>query len=217
MSLPMIFVTAFLTALSGALMPGPVLFVTIRHSAAGGRWAGPLVVLGHAVVEIPLMLAVVLGLKDVLSRSIFIGIVGLAGGGVLLAMSAGMLKSLPKLHLPGKGEPAGDRPAALHVAAAGAVTSVSNPYFFLWWATAGLRLLAAAAVSGLPGYVLFYIGHILADLAWYTGVSESVHRGRRAMSDGAYRWLVGVLAVLLAGFAVWFGWDGLMHLLRGAG
>jgi threonine/homoserine/homoserine lactone efflux protein len=213
MSLPVLFVTAFLTALSGALMPGPVLFVTLRHSAAGGRWAGPLVVAGHALVELPLVAAIVLGLRERLRGDAFLGTVGLAGGAVLLVMSAGMLLSLRSLHLPGPDEAGrGGGPGALGVVAAGAATSVSNPYFFLWWATIGMGLLAKAAPYALPGYSIFYIGHVLADLVWYAAVAESVHRGRKVLSDDAYRVLVGVLAFCLVGFAVWFAWGGAQRL-----
>jgi threonine/homoserine/homoserine lactone efflux protein len=207
-------ISAFVTALSGALMPGPVLFVTVRHGAAGGRWAGPLVVLGHAVVEIPLMLAIVLGLGELLRSGAFVGAVGLAGGGVLLVMAGGMLRSLPNLKLPGQREAAGgDGPDSSTVVAAGALTSLSNPYFFVWWATMGMRFLAGAAAFGMLGYVVFYCGHVLADLAWYAAVGESMHRGRRLLSNRVYRWLVGVLAVALAGFAVYFAADGAWRLL----
>lgn len=214
MALSWLFVMAFVTALSGALMPGPVLFVTLRHSAAGGRWAGPLVVVGHALVELPLMVAIALGLSEHLQKNVFLGTVGLAGGVVLLMMSAGMLRGLHTLHLPGPEEAGHGRgPGAMAVVFAGAATSVSNPYFFLWWATIGMGLLARAAPFALLGYAVFYVAHILADLAWYAAVGESVHRGRRLLSDRGYRWLVGALAVCLAGFAVWFAWVGAVRLM----
>ena len=216
MALSWLFVMAFLTALSGALMPGPVLFVTVRHSAAGGRWAGPLVVVGHAVVELPLVVAIALGLSERVQGDVFLGTVGLAGGAVLLMMSAGMLRSLRTLHLPDAEEAGrGRTPGAMAVVAAGAATSVSNPYFFLWWATIGVGLLARAAPFAVLGYAVFYVGHVLADLAWYAAVGESVHRGRRSLSDRAYRWLVGALAVCLAAFAVWFAWGGAVRLTAG--
>lgn len=75
-----------------------------------------------------------------------------------------------------------------------------------------MGLLAKAAPYALLGYGVFYAGHILADLAWYSVVAESVHRGRKVLSDGAYSILVGLLALCLAGFAVWFGWGGAERL-----
>lgn len=212
--LAILFVTAFVTALSGALMPGPVLFATVRWSAERGRWTGPLVVAGHAVVEIPLMAAIILGLGALLRSDVFVGVVGLAGGAALLLMSVLMLRALPVLKLPTRADDAGTGagPGAFRIIAAGAITSVSNPYFTLWWATIGLRLLTNATPFGALGYSVFYVGHILADLMWYGAVSESVHHGRRFLSDVSYRWLVGVCAVLLMGFAFYFASNGYLLL-----
>ncbi|MCK4283063.1 MAG: LysE family transporter [Candidatus Brocadiae bacterium] len=214
LKLVMLFVTAFVTALSGALMPGPVLFATVRWSAERGRWVGPLVVAGHAVVEAPLMVALIFGLGKLLSKDVFVGVVGLAGGAVLLAMGALMLRGLPGLRLPASadGPGTGEGLWSLRVVGAGALTSVSNPYFTLWWATVGLSFMTNAAPFGALGYCVFYAGHIMADLAWYGAVSESVHRGRRLLSDGSYRWLVGVCAVLLVGFAFYFSYKGYRFL-----
>jgi threonine/homoserine/homoserine lactone efflux protein len=213
LGLLLLFSAAFVAALPGALMPGPVLFATVRWSAQHGRRVGPCIVAGHAAVEAPLMAALVLGLGGVLSRNAFVGAVGLAGGAVLLAMGALMLKAMPRLSLPGGGKAPGRAAeaepfSAVRIIAAGAFTSVSNPYFALWWATVGLRLLAFAKPFGLSGYAVFYAGHVLADLAWYGAVAEMLHHGRRLLSDRGYRVLVGVCAVLLIGIGVYFAWRG---------
>ena len=93
MDLSALFALAFGTGFTGAVAPGPVLFATVRWSAQRGRWVGPLVVVGHMVVEVPLMAAVVLGLGEVLTAERFVGIVGVAGGAVLMAMGALMVDS----------------------------------------------------------------------------------------------------------------------------
>jgi threonine/homoserine/homoserine lactone efflux protein len=210
LGLILLFGLAFATTLSGALMPGPVLFATVRWSAQHGRIVGPLIVAGHAVVEVPLVLAIIFGLGSVLSAHVLVGVVGLAGGAVLLAMGGLMLKAAPRLALPqSSAEQGGDaRLGAAKIVAAGAITSLSNPYFPLWWATVGLSLLARAEPFGPTGYVVLYIGHVMTDLAWYGAISESVHRGRRLLSDRSYRWLVAVCAVLLIVIAVVFAWQG---------
>ena len=43
--------TSFIVALSGALMPGPLLTVTVGEAARRGFWAGPLIMVGHALLE----------------------------------------------------------------------------------------------------------------------------------------------------------------------
>ncbi len=206
MGLSALFGIAFVTALSGALAPGPVLFATVHGSAAHGRWAGPLVVAGHAVVEIPLMVAIILGLGGLLSSPDFAAKVGLAGGIVLIVMGGLMIRDLPRVSLPGaraEGEKKAGIPA-LKVVGSGALTSLSNPYFPIWWATIGLTFIVNARPHGLPGYAVFYTGHILADLAWFWAVSESVHRGRRFLSQRSYKAIVLVCAVLLMAFGAYF-------------
>lgn len=214
MSLTALFATAFAVALSGAMGPGPVLIASVRHSAERGRWAGPLVVIGHAVVEVPLMIAIIVGLQDVLRSKTFAGVIGLAGGGVMIAMGAAMLWASRGLKLPlnGSDAPSHAVHGAAQVVVAGALTSILNPHFVIWWATVGLAFMAYAAPHGARGYLVFYGGHVLADLAWYWAISEAVHRGRRLLSGHSYRWLIGTCAVLLMGFALVFachGWDSL--------
>ena len=217
MDLPALFAFAFGTGFTGAVAPGPVLFATVRWSAQRGRWVGPMVVVGHMIVEVPLMAAVVLGLGNVLSADRFVGIVGLAGGAMLLAMGALMVRAAPRASLPptdGAGE-GGGKTELWRIVGTGALTSLSNPYFPLWWATAGLNFLAQAAPAGLVGYSVFYVGHVLADLVWYSAVSESMHRGRLLLSDRGYRRLVGACGVLMAAFGVFFAVRGYGFLARG--
>jgi len=44
-------ITSFVVALSGALMPGPLLTVTVGEATRRGFWAGPLIILGHGILE----------------------------------------------------------------------------------------------------------------------------------------------------------------------
>ena len=63
-----IFISSFIIALSGALMPGPVLTITISESTKRGFIAGPLIVLGHAILEISLLVLLVLGFADLINN-----------------------------------------------------------------------------------------------------------------------------------------------------
>ena len=48
-ALSTIFLTSFVIAFSGAMMPGPLLTVTISESARQGGWVGPKIIAGHAL------------------------------------------------------------------------------------------------------------------------------------------------------------------------
>ena len=56
MTLVVIFFSSFMIALSGALMPGPLLTVTISEATRRGTVAGPLMILGHGILELALVL-----------------------------------------------------------------------------------------------------------------------------------------------------------------
>jgi threonine/homoserine/homoserine lactone efflux protein len=203
-----LFATSFAVALSGAVMPGTVLAVTITHSTRLGFKAGPLVILGHAILEGTLVVALVLGLGSFLNRPLVSGTIAVVGALILLWMARGMLRSLPGLKLdlePGMRQPTGLKGAAAPVKD-GLLLSLVNPYFHVWWATVGVGLITMAMQSGLGvlGLVVFYAGHISADLAWYSLVSLTVCKGRRWLTDRVHRGVVGGCALCLLGFGVYF-------------
>ena len=206
------------------MMPGPVLTVTIEETAARLRpevpeaidqarfrsaLVGPLIVLGHGILEVLLVAAVVLGVGKILTLGPVIGTVALIGGAVLTWMAWGMWKSLSSLSLR-SGSPQGKR---RHPVLAGLLTTLSNPYWIIWWATIGLGYIAISLRLGLYGLVSFYIGHILSDLTWYGSVSLTLAMGRRLLTDRTYRGLVTACAVLLLGFGLYFGYAGIRYLL----
>lgn len=199
-SLGAIFLGSFLIGFSGASAPGPMLTVTIREAATRGFWAGPLVVLGHAILELLLLAAIFLGLSKVLTQPLFFTVTGLVGGTILIWMGATMLRGLSTLTL----ELSSDGKRTMHPTLGGIVTSLSNPYFPLWWATAGLALIAKAAALGAAGQSAFYVGHILADLVWYSIVSSLIHYGRGLLTDRRYRTMMGVLGSMLVLFGGYF-------------
>ena len=89
MNLFLLFGSAFVVALSGALMPGPLLAVTLGHSPRFGWTFGPLAILGHAMLELGLISLVFLGAGPVLKSHGVQAAVGLAGGVILVWMGWG--------------------------------------------------------------------------------------------------------------------------------
>ena len=186
-------------------MPGPVLTVTISQSATRGWMVGPLVVLGHGILELSLVVAIVYGLGQVLTHGSVIGAIGISGGIVLLWMGGSMLRGARKVSLVFQGEKG---TASLHPVWAGILSSLSNPYWIVWWATIGLSYIAFSMKYGMMGISSFYTGHILSDLVWYAFVSSLVHFGKRWANDRAYQTLIALCGVLLLGFGVYFGYSG---------
>jgi threonine/homoserine/homoserine lactone efflux protein len=206
-----IFCTSFVLALSGALMPGPLLTVTVSESSRRGALVGPMMIFGHSLLELALVVALLSGLAPLLVRDdVFIAI-SLIGGAVLLWMGTTMLRSLPQLSLAGQSAGGGSRNLVL----TGILLSAANPYWLIWWASIGLGYIMYAMRFGILGIAAFFFGHILADLAWYCLISFGIARGRRFFSDSLYRKLIGGCAVFLLVFSCWFlygGIDKAIHL-----
>ncbi|GAB4341885.1 MAG: LysE family transporter [Desulfobulbaceae bacterium] len=208
-ALALIFVSSFVIALSGALMPGPLLTVTISESTRHGARAGPLMILGHGILELALVLALLAGLAPFLKRDDVFAVIALAGGLILLWMAFSMFRSLPRLRLRLDPEESGGRNLVL----AGIVFSLANPYWAIWWASIGLGYIMHSVRFGMLGVISFFAGHILADLAWYALVSLGVARGRQYFSDTAYRGLIGGCALFLLIFSGYFLYSGIERLV----
>ncbi|MGB9885520.1 MAG: LysE family transporter [Moorellales bacterium] len=208
-------VASWVVSLSGALMPGPLLTVTINQSLHRGVSAGPLVVLGHALLELALVLVLLSGLQSLLAvPPVEMGL-SLAGGAVLGYMSWGLLAVARKTPQPLPWERTGEERRSRRQAAglapiwAGIVTSVVNPYWELWWVSIGAAMLFQARGAGVAGVLAFYLGHILGDLGWYTAVAVAVVLGRRWLNRRAYSVLMAVCGLFLAAFALYFLYHGL--------
>jgi threonine/homoserine/homoserine lactone efflux protein len=215
-----IFASSFIIALSGALMPGPLLAVTIRHTSRQGFAAAPLLVLGHVVLEAALLCLLLYGLTEWIRGEAAIIAIALVGCAMLLRMAAGMAKEVRTIRFTAeegvaKAPPGGDTSGGwLRPVIDGIVTSASNPYWSLWWATIGLGYLLLSRSQGAAGILAFFSGHILADAAWYLFVGTAVSAGRGWFTDRVYRSIVGGCAVFLAFFALSFGYFGLSRLIR---
>jgi threonine/homoserine/homoserine lactone efflux protein len=190
-------------------MPGPVLTVTVSQVASRGFWAGPLIVLGHGILELSLVAAVVFGLGRILTLKPVIGVIALLGGAFLIYLGGDILRSLKGLSFSLHGQTGvGQRRVIDHPVVAGILTSLSNPYWTIWWATIGLGYIVLSRHLGMSGLVSFYAGHILSDLSWYSFVALVLTMGRKAISDRIYRGIVGLCGFFLLGFGLYFAYSG---------
>lgn len=217
---------AFGIGLSGALSPGPLTVLAVREAPRRGWWAGPLATMGHAVVELALVIALALGLAAFVKQGTGTAVIAFVGGALLVWMGINLLRTFPRASLgaelimvreeagvaPG-GAPApvatrAPRPdlrAVLAVAPVGALVSVANPYWVIWWATVGTKLTSDSLSIGWPGPLAVFTGHILSDLAWLSGIAALVSSGsRRVRGDGWYRGLLGACGVFLVAIGAFF-------------
>ncbi|HNQ50254.1 MAG TPA: LysE family transporter [Candidatus Omnitrophota bacterium] len=195
-----IFTLSFTIALSGALAPGPLLAAVISQSGRHGAKTGPLFILGHAAAELAMVALIALGFAQFMNDPAILLTIALAGAGILVYFGISLLLSVRTASL----EPSTARHGNRSLALMGVTLSLSNPYWSIWWLTIGMGLVLAAQKRGLAGIAVFFLGHILADLAWYSFISFSLSKSARHMDVRFYRTLLAVCAILLMGFGVWF-------------
>jgi len=203
-------VTSFVVALSGALMPGPLLTITVGEATRRGFWAGPLIILGHGLLELALVLLLLAGVGSWLNRPLILGSVGVLGGGMLAWMGLGLLRASRTGRLIFESA----KTSGIHPVWTGILMSLANPYWLIWWLTIGLGYVLFASKYGLPGVLLFFGGHILADLAWYSLVSATVAWGRSFFTDGLYRGFLAGCGCFLFLFSCYFAIQGVKFLLN---
>jgi threonine/homoserine/homoserine lactone efflux protein len=195
-----IFTLSFTIALSGALAPGPLLAATIAQTARHGAKTGPLLILGHAIVEIAMVTLIVLGCARFINHPAILKGIAFAGAGILAYFGISLLASLKSASIEPSRAPQSNR----HLTLLGITMSISNPYWSIWWLTIGMGLVLVAQKRGLAGIAVFFAGHILADLAWYSFISFSLSKSASRMNVRVYKWLLGGCALLLIVFSIWF-------------
>jgi threonine/homoserine/homoserine lactone efflux protein len=201
-----IFLSSFVVAFSGAMMPGPLLTSTISESSKRGFRAAPLLIAGHGILEIGLVGLLMLGAAPFLQRKEAFAFIAIAGGAILSWMAFGMFRALPTLSLAMNADKTGRNSLIV----SGMLLSVANPYWIIWWATIGFGYILHSLQYAVWGILLFLGGHLLADLVWYSAVAAAVVRGRHLFTDGIYRKITGTCAVILLVFACYFFYLGLV-------
>jgi threonine/homoserine/homoserine lactone efflux protein len=195
-SLGLFLLSAAGISLSGVMLPGPLTAATIAKGYREQN-AGIFIALGHAVIELPLMALIYFGFAHFFASPEAKKVIGLAGGLMLIAMGSVMVWNIKKA----QGE-AADLPYNSLVT--GIMMTGANPYFFLWWATIGIALIATAAQFGIWGLVVFAVVHWSCDLVWEQFISMSVFRTKHLWTQKVQRVVFGVCALVLVGFGVWF-------------
>jgi len=191
-------ILGFLIGLTGALAPGPTLVAAINASVKDGWTAGPKVTFGHMVVEVIMIALVVGGLSLVLAG--YSTMIAVAGGMALIVFGILTILGAQKARIDIPGEASQKAEPVL----AGFVTSIGNPYFWIWWLTVGSALLIGALAGGLVVIIAFIAGHWGADLGWYTLVSVSIHKGRFFLGTREYRIVLAACGIFLIGFGAYY-------------
>ena len=200
-----ILVSVVVISLSGVMMPGPMFAVALAKSYKS-PWAGAQISLGHAVIEVPLILLIYFGFAQFFENIITQFVLSILGGGMILWLGIAMFRARTDVVQGGK-----DLPNNAFVA--GILTSGFNPFFLVWWATIGSMLIMRFLNFGTMGLILFIIVHWLCDLVWLSFVSVLVYRTHSLWGRKFQEWLFIACSLLLVGFGGWFFISGIKLII----
>lgn len=192
---------AVLISLSGVMAPGPLTAISVGKGSKAPQ-TGALVALGHGMVEFPLMVMILYGLGALFKFPYTKGLISLLGGGFLFFTGLGMLQTARTKEVT---EGRYHRSAVL----AGALLSLGNPYFLIWWATVGATLIVRSLGFGILGFGLFALAHWLCDLLWLSLLSVLSFKGGRFFGRGFQRATFALSGGFLIFFGIKFTLDGL--------
>jgi threonine/homoserine/homoserine lactone efflux protein len=211
-------VASFVAGLSATIPPGTIFAMTVAESAEHGSKAGLLVVLGHAFVEVIVVIMLTMGLGLLLSSDASKMVVGLLGGVMLLWTGYDLIRGsyykdvkLPGTEISGVDSGYGVKSPLVR----GVMACIANPYFIIWWATVGGGLiLRGSSILGWMAPLVFLVCHWASDFPWFAFISYTVDKGRGFFGEKGYTVLLGICGVSLGILGVIYLRDGLMIALK---
>jgi len=185
------------------MQPGPVFAVTLAKSYRS-PWAGTWIAIGHAVIEVPLILLIYFGFGQLFQNTVVQLVLSILGGGMIIWLGIGMFRARTEVVSGGKDLP-------YNAVTAGIMTTGLNPLFLLWWATIGSMLVMRFHEFGTAGLIAFIIAHWLCDLGWLSLVSVLVYKTQKIWGRKFQELVFIVCSLALAGFGGWFVVSGILR------
>lgn len=196
---------AALISLSGVLSPGPITAVTVSKGTEHPL-TGLYVAIGHAIVELPIMILIAVGLDKYLQINWVRVAIGVLGGLFLFKMGLGLLKNIFSTKI-------GYDNFNYTPIQAGVILSISNPYFLIWWTTVGAMLLSGAYQFGMVGVILFMLIHLGCDFLWYIFLSSLTFKGGQFFGQKLQQVLFAICGLFLLFFSGKFLYDAINIIL----
>ncbi len=183
-------------SLSGVMMPGPMFAITVAKSYRS-PWAGPMIAIGHAVIEVPLILLIYFGFARFFENITVQLVLSILGGAMIIWLGIGMFRARTEVVHQG-------RDLSYSAITAGIILSALNPFFLLWWATVGSMLIMKVVDYGAAGLAAFTLVHWSCDLVWLSIVSVLIYKTQKLWGKRFQEWLFIACSLLLVGFGGWF-------------
>jgi threonine/homoserine/homoserine lactone efflux protein len=192
---------------SGALAPGPLLFSNLSHAPRWGWKGGLWLSVGHTFVELPVVILVAVGLNIFINNPSLQLLTAGFGGTALLIFAGLQIRDAVKSDRRASTSEPTRVSSSRHPLLAGLVFTGLNPFFLVWWLTAGARLVVDALVLGaFAGVLVMFLAHVWMDYAWLVGTAWLANKGSNLTGTRGYTLLTIVFAVALVYFGISYIW-----------
>lgn len=195
-------VTVIFVTASGALAPDPTFFANITEGTKSGAKSELAFSVGHTVFEFSLVILLALTLQTVSNEPLIKLVVGVAGGAALLGFGFFQIREgvTLKRDVQKKENTSSKNPLLL-----GLLFTGLNPYFIIWWLTAGMPLIEnALAIASFTGVLIMYVSHVWMDYAWLTATAYLAKKGTNLTGRKGYRILMVIFGLILVFFGLYF-------------
>jgi len=194
--------TVVVVTASGALAPGPTFFANIAQGTKSGAKGGLAFSVGHTIFEFSLVILLAFTLQTVTNEPLIKLVVGVAGGAALIIFGFLQIRKAltPKTAVSNMEKIPSKNPLLLGVLFTGL-----NPYFIIWWLTAGMPLIEnALSLASFAGVLIMYVSHVWMDYAWLTGTAYLAKKGTNLAGKKGYKILMVIFGFILVFFGLYF-------------
>ena len=193
--------SGLLFGLAAGVSPGPLLALVIAETVKHNTRQGILVASAPLVTDAPIVAIAVLLLSRLSQSDVVLGSLSLLGAGYIAYLAYESITTKAKESGIGESEP--------HSFRKGIVTNFLSPHPYLFWATIGTPMIVRASRVHIAAAVLYVAGFYVGLVGSKVTVALVVERSKRFLSGRIYVWIVRVLGIALAVFALLFVKEGL--------
>ena len=173
--------------------------------------------MGHAILEMVIIIFLLFGFSFVLENVFVVRTIGILGGVILIYFGVSIFRDIYMGHIStsflepsdnmDKSIPKKTGKGLQNPIVGGVLVSMSNPYWWIWWATIGFALMVQFKVSfrEWPSLLAFFLGHEAGDLLWYLGISCLTFFGMRYLNRKVYYGILIFCAVFMIFFGIYLG------------
>lgn len=203
----------FVLSLTGALAPGPLSAACVMQASKHGRLHGILPMVGHAVVEVGIVAAIIVGVEVLEPNQATIDII-LGVGGIVIA-GFGLL-ALKDWRVTDERTSAGHSTQStpstvIQATLQGAAVSLLSPYFLIWWFTIGLlnvtllvgQLQVGVGTVFIAG-ILIYLTHVSTDFLFGAFLAVGSDKASKRITVGGINWVNVAIGLIQVALGLWF-------------